>query len=89
MKEQNMNQKLKVFDDFPTVDCEECEHWQLNKCDGHYVGTESSCTAYKVVRRLNTPLEIKALQKGYKDLTRASLINSIAIILLALAVILT
>ena len=89
MKEQNMNQKLKVFDDFPTVDCEECEHWQINRCDGHSVGTESSCTAFKVVRRLNTPQEIKALQKGYKDLTRASIINSIAIILLALAVILT
>ena len=89
MKEQNANQKLKVFDDFPTVDCEECEHWQINRCDGHSVGTESSCTAFKVVRRLNTPQEIKALQKGYKDLTRASLINSIAIILLALAVILT
>ena len=89
MNEKNMNQKLKVFDDFPTVDCEECEHWQINRCDGHSVGTESSCTAFKVVRRLNTPQEIKALQKGYKDLTRASLINSIAIILLALAVILT
>lgn len=89
MKEQNMNQKLKVFDDFPTVDCEECEHWQLNKCDGTPVGSERSCTAYKAIRRLNTPYEIKMLQKGYKDLTRASIINSIGIILLALAVIFT
>ena len=89
MKEQNMNQKLKVFDDFPTVDCEECEHWQLNKCDGTSVGSERSCTAYKAIRRLNTPYEIKMLQKGYKDLTRASIINSVAIILLALAVIFT
>lgn len=70
MKEQNANQKLKVFDDFPTVDCEECEHWQLNKCDGHSVGTESSCTAFKVVRRLNTPQEIKALQKGLERLRK-------------------
>ena len=84
MKEQNANQKLKVFDDFPTVDCEECEHWQINRCDGHSVGTEASCTAFKVVRRLNTPYEIKMLQKGYKDLTRASIINGIGIIALAL-----
>ena len=87
MKEQNT--KHKVFDDFPTVDCEECEHWQINRCDGISVGSERSCTAYKAVRRLNTPLEIKALQKGYKDLTRASIINSAAIILLVLVVILT
>ena len=89
MKEQNTNQKLKVFDDFPTVDCEECESWQLNQCDGVPVGSQRSCTAYKAVRRLNTPLQIKALQKGYKDLTRASIINSVAIILLTLAVIFT
>lgn len=89
MKEQNTNQKLKVFDDFPTVDCEECESWQLNQCDGVPVGSQRSCTAYKAVRRLNTPLQIKALQKGYKDLRMASIINSVAIILLALAVIFT
>lgn len=84
MKEQNMNQKKKVFDDFKEVDCEECESWQLNQCDGVPVGSQRSCTAYKAVRRLNTPLQIKALQKGYKDLTRASIINSIGIIALAL-----
>lgn len=89
MKEQNMNHKQKVFDDFKEVDCEECEAWQLNQCDGVPVGSQRSCTAYKAVRRLNTPLQIKALQKGYKDLTRASIIHSVAIILLTLAVILT
>ena len=89
MKEQNVNPKQKVFDDFKEVDCEECESWQLNQCDGVPVGSQRSCTAYKAVRRLNTPLQIKALQKGYKDLTRASIINSVAIILLTLAVIFT
>jgi hypothetical protein len=80
----NPKQKQKVFDDFKEVDCEGCESWQLNQCDGVPVGSQRSCTAYKAVRRLNTPLQIKALQKGYKDLTRASTINSICIILLTL-----
>lgn len=84
MKEQNLNKKQKVFDDFKVVDCEGCESWQLNQCDGVPVGSQRSCTAYKAVRRLNTPLQIKALQKGYKDLTRASIINGIGIIALAL-----
>lgn len=84
MKEQNSNQQQKVFDDFPTVDCEGCESWQLNRCDGVSVGSERSCTAYKAIRRLNTPYEIKMLQKGYKDLTRASILNAIGIIALAL-----
>ena len=89
MKEQNVNPKQKVFDDFKEVDCEECESWQLNQCDGVPVGSQRSCTAYKAVRRLNTPQQIKALQKGCKELKKASIINSVAIILLTLAVILT
>lgn len=84
MKEQNTNLKQKVFDDFKEVDCEECQCWQLDQCDGVPVGSERSCTAYKAVRRLNTPLQIKALQKGYKDLRTASILNSIGIIALAL-----
>lgn len=71
MKEQNTNQKKKVFDDFKEVDCEECESWQLNQCDGVPVGSQRSCTAYKAVRRLNTPQEIKALQKGLERLRKA------------------
>jgi hypothetical protein len=89
VKEQNLKPKQKVFDDFKEVDCEECESWQLNQCDGVPVGSQRSCTAYKAVRRLNTPLQIKMLQKGYKELRKASIINSVAIILLTLAVILT
>lgn len=81
MKEQKQS---KIFDDFPTVDCEECECWQINQCDGVPVGSQRSCTAYKAVRRLNTPLQIKALQKGYKDLRTVSILNTICIIGLAL-----
>ena len=89
MKEKNLNQKQKVFDDFKEVDCEECESWQLNQCDGVPVGSQRSCTAYKAVRRLNTPLQIKALQKVYKDLRTISILNTICIILLALVGLLT
>ena len=88
MKEQKLNKKQKVFDDFKVVDCEECEAWQINQCDGVPVGSERSCTAYKAVRRLNTPLQIKALQKANKDLRTASILNGVAIILLALVVLL-
>jgi hypothetical protein len=80
----NPKQKQKVFDDFKEVDCEECESWQLNQCDGVPVGSQRSCTAYKAVRRLNTPLQIKALQKGYKELRMASIINAGCIVGLAL-----
>ena len=89
MKEKNMNPKQKVFDDFKEVDCEECESWQLNQCDGVPVGSERSCTAYKAVRRLNTPLQIKTLQIVSERLRKASILNSVAIILLALVVIFT
>ena len=89
MKEQNTKQKQKVFDDFKEVDCEECESWQLNQCDGVPVGSQRSCTAYKAVRRLNTPLQIKALQKGLDRLRMATIYNRILIIILTLVVILT
>jgi hypothetical protein len=80
----NPKQKQKVFDDFKEVDCEECESWQLNQCDGVPVGSQRSCTAYKAVRRLNTPLQIKALQKGYKELRMACYLQWVALILLTL-----
>jgi hypothetical protein len=78
----NPKQKQKVFDDFKEVDCEECESWQLNQCDGVHVGSQRSCTAYKAVRRLNTPQQIKALQKGYDELRTACNLQWIALILL-------
>ena len=55
--------KPKIFDDFPTVDCNDCECYHDNTCDGTPVGQERHCTAFKATRRTDIPLQIKSLQR--------------------------
>ena len=52
----------KVFDDFPTVDCNDCEQYYLNTCDGVSEAQNRPCTAFKPVRGMNMPKEIKSLR---------------------------
>lgn len=64
----------KIFEDFPTVDCNECESWWNNQCDGVTEGSQKLCTAFKAVRRVNIPLKIERLRKALKRLIGAIII---------------
>jgi hypothetical protein len=77
-----MGDNKKIFDDFPTVDCNECESWWLNQCDGVTEGSQKLCTAFKAVRRVNIPLKIERLEKALKWLTRGMLVLGVLIIVL-------
>lgn len=69
-----MGDNKKIFDDFPTVDCNECESWWLNQCDGVTEGPQKLCTAFKAVRRVNIPSEIERLRSALKCLTGSIII---------------
>ncbi len=81
-----MGDNKKIFDDFPTVDCNECESWWLNQCDGVREGSQKPCTAFKVVRRVNIPSEIESLRKAVKYLKRVELVLVICMILSMIAI---
>lgn len=56
---------LQKFDDWKDVkDCNECESWWLNQCDGTQIGVERPCKAFKAVRRVSIPDEIKSLRSA-------------------------
>ena len=74
--------KPKVFDDFPTVDCNECEHWWTNQCDGASSGSQRTCGSYLPTRGIVIPAQIKALQSAVQWLIGAVALLAIAVICL-------
>lgn len=69
-----MSDKPKIFEDFPTVDCNECELYWINQCDGVQKAQKRSCTTFKATRSVVIPEEIKWLKTRLKRLTRALVI---------------
>ena len=61
-----MSNNRKIFDDFPTVDCNECEsceRWWLNQCDGVSVGSTKPCNSFLATRSILIPKQLKSLQR--------------------------
>lgn len=63
------------------VDCNQCENYYINRCDGVPKGKKRSCTAFKASRSVVIPEEIKRLKTRLKWLTGA-LVTSIIVQLL-------
>jgi hypothetical protein len=87
--EQNQNiqnqQQKQVFDDFPTVDCNDCKHYWDNSCDGTVKGSQRPCKAFSATRRVIYQQEIKSLKEAVRELRIGLIITSGSIISLALA----
>lgn len=76
-----MEKSEKRFDEWTTVDCNECVHWWDNSCDGAKTlgkGSNLRCTSFLATRKVIIPLQIKRLQNDVKWLKIG--IVSIAII---------
>lgn len=55
----------KIFDDFITVECEQCERWWLNQCDGcrdSVNGSKTPCNSFLATRNVTIPQEIDELK---------------------------
>lgn len=66
-----------VFDDFPEVDCNACESYWTNQCDGTPTGSEKPCKTFKAIRRTDIPLQIKDAQNSLERLWRLCLVTNI------------
>ena len=53
----------KIFEDFPEVDCNECEHWWTNGCDGVSKGSTANCNSFSATRSVVIPHQIKKLER--------------------------
>ena len=70
----------KIFEDFPEVECNQCEPYWTNQCDGASKGSERVCTGFKPVRSVKIPEEIKSLRERLKWLNVALILESVALV---------
>ena len=66
--------KAKRFDEWEEVDCNSCEKYYLNQCDGVQKAQKRSCTSFKATRGIVIPQEIKWLKTRLKWLIGALVI---------------
>lgn len=72
---------MKLFDDWSDVKgCHECEHYYTNACDGFSEQQEGVCNAFKLIRGIDMPRQIKRLEA-------ASRLQSVALILCGIALV--
>ena len=77
----------KCFEDWEDVDCNQCERYWDNSCDGAPLkGSRRVCTAFSATRSVIIPLQIKRLERRLEGLTAASAIMAAAIVILILVV---
>lgn len=73
---------MKRFDEWEEmVDCNDCEYYWDNTCDGVQKAQERSCTSFKATRSVVIPQKLNALETRLKWLTRA-LVGVVAITIL-------
>ena len=58
--------KKQIFDDFPKVDCNDCENYYTNACDGALQGSERHCKTFLATRGVNLPKRLSELEKDVK-----------------------
>ena len=76
-----------IFDDFPSVECDNCEMYYTNRCDGSDMplkGSYSPCKSFLPVRNVTIPNDIKKLQNDVKWLGISVCILGLSIILLGI-----
>lgn len=61
----------KRFDEWEEVDCNSCEKYWINQCDGVQKAQKRHCTSFKATRDIVIPLEIKRLKTCLKWLIGA------------------
>lgn len=72
----------KRFEDYPMpVDCNECESYWTNACDGVPQGSERRCNSFSATRKIVIPAQINALDKRCDRLTATTLCMWVALLI--------
>lgn len=58
----------KIFEEYKPVDCNDCDHYWNNTCDGVPEATERLCTSFKATRRVILPSRIEAVEQAVESL---------------------
>lgn len=63
-----MSNEPKIFEEWTEVDCNQCELYFLNQCDGVKNNSKKKCTGFLATRHVIIPEQIKQLQDSIKRL---------------------
>lgn len=80
------NSKSKRFEDWEEVDCNECERWWINQCDGASKGSQRQCNSFLATRDVVIPAKINYLERRVKRLGGA-VTASLTLIAILLAIV--
>lgn len=75
----------KIFEEVE-VDCNDCQAYWLNQCDGANHHT-TKCVSYIPTKRVDIPVKIQALEHKVNALIRGVVALSIGVILLSIGMI--
>ena len=76
-----MSEDKRIFDDFPKVSCNECEHYYTNACDGVSKDSQKICKTFLATRSVSIPSEIKSLRKKIDMVAIGSTLIGVAFII--------
>lgn len=63
-----MSESPKRFEDWYEVDCNQCQRYYDNSCDGVQKGSKKACNSYLATREVVIPTKIKELEKRLRYL---------------------
>lgn len=71
----------KRFEDWTQVDCNDCQHYWTDACDGVSKGTQKPCSSFLATKRVDIPLQIKRIRQRQNGLDWAFVFLAIAILI--------
>ena len=73
------------FDDFhevkQTVECNNCERYYVNQCDGVNKGENKPCREFLAVRNVNIPEELESLRERVNSLNAYVILLGITLLI--------
>lgn len=72
----------KVFDEWTDVDCNNCQRYWLDQCDGTKVNETKICNSFLATRKTDIPMQIKRLDKDLNWIKGVLIFYGIVILLL-------
>lgn len=74
-KQPSKQENKQIFEDYPEVDCNACECYWTNQCDGAPVGSEKPCKTFKATRRVDVLVACSKAQKDVELLYKLLLVS--------------
>ena len=71
----------KRFEDWNEVNCNDCQHYWTDACDGVSKGSQKPCSSFLATRNTDIPLQIEWLRKRLNGLNWAFVFIALAVII--------